>query len=85
MQNLLAAGIHRHPSALGVHLKFVETLRGSRVADVLKMVEQNHPFVGTSLLPIFFPGGLRVKDKDINFWQEAKEKRLRPNRYGTQV
>jgi hypothetical protein len=85
IQNLLAAGIYRHPGALGVHLKFIETLRGPRVADVLKALEQKHPFVGTALLPVFFPGGLRVKHEDIQFWNEAKEKRLQPNQYGTQV
>jgi hypothetical protein len=85
VQNLLAAGIHRHPSTLGVHLQHIETIRAKRVADVLKEIEVKHPFVGTSLLPVFFPGGLRVKDGDVEFWFKAKEARSLPNKYGTQV
>lgn len=85
IQNLVAAGASRKPSALGIHLKHIDTIRGKRVADILKELEQKHQFVGTSLLDIFFPGGLRVRDDDIEFWLQAKEARRSPNKYGTLV
>jgi hypothetical protein len=85
MQNILVAGVTREPSALGVHLDFVETIRGPRVAKVLRELEEKHPSVGTSLLSVFFPGGLRAKDNDLDFWQEAMNDRLGPNKFGTRV
>jgi hypothetical protein len=85
IQNLLAAGVSRKPSALGIHLKHIDTIRAKRVADVLKELERKHEFVGTSLLDVFFPGGLRVKDDDVEFWLKAKEARLSPNKYGTRI
>lgn len=63
----------------------METIRDKRVAAVLKRLEQNHPTVGSSLVPVFFPGGLRVKGDDLKFWQSALKSHLAPNRYGTRV
>jgi hypothetical protein len=85
MQNILVAGVTREPSALGVHFDFVETIRGPRVAKVLRELEEKHPSVGTSLLSVFFPGGLRANDDDLDFWQEAMNDRLGPNKFGTRV
>ncbi|KAH6627466.1 hypothetical protein F5144DRAFT_273344 [Chaetomium tenue] len=85
IQNLHAAGASRKPSALGIHLKHLETVRDKRVAAVLKRLEQTYPTVGTSLVPVFFPGGLRVKGDDLSFWQAALKSRLAPNRYGTRI
>ena len=85
VQNLLAAGAMRHPGALGVHLTPVETIRAPRVRDVVQTLEEKYPSVGVSLLDVFFPGGLRVKDKDIEFWREAKQARLTPNNFGTLI
>ena len=86
VQNLHAAGASREPSALGIHLKKVETIRDKRVAAVLKRLEETYPTVGTSLVPVFFPGGLRVnKGDDLTFWQSALKSRLAPNRYGTRI
>ncbi|KAH8723096.1 hypothetical protein GQ44DRAFT_621333 [Phaeosphaeriaceae sp. PMI808] len=85
MQNVLVAGVPRSPSALGVHLNFIETIRGKRVAHVLKELEEKHPFVGTSLLSVFFPGGLRVKGDDLTFWHKAMSERLNPNKFGTRI
>lgn len=85
MQNLLAGGVSRKPSVLGLHLKFVETIRAKRVTDVLKELEEKHQLVGTSLLDVFFPGALRVKDGDLEFWRHAMNARLAPNKYGTRI
>ncbi|GAB1319241.1 RDD domain-containing protein [Madurella fahalii] len=86
VQNLHAAGASRKPSALGIHLKKVKTVRDKRVAAVLKRLEETYSTVGTSLVPVFFPGGLRVnKGDDLNFWQSALKSRLAPNRYGTRI
>ena len=85
MQNLVAAGATRTPSALGVHIHHIETIRGKSVATVLKEVESKYPFVGTSLLDIFFPASLRVKGQELEFWRQAMEARLAPNKYGIRL
>ena len=86
VQNIVAASVARTPGALGIHLKHVETIRAARVAEVLRKVETRYEFVGTSLLDVFFPGSLRVKEAaDMEFWQTALDKRMRPNDYGTRL
>ncbi|RYP32559.1 hypothetical protein DL767_005171 [Monosporascus sp. MG133] len=85
MQNLYAAGTARHPSALGIHLKRVETIRAGKVAAALKQLEEKYPLVGTSLAPIFFPGSLRVKGDDLKFWHSALQARMAPNKFGTRL
>lgn len=55
------------------------------MARVLKELEQNHPLVGTSMLGVFFPGGLRAKDDDLRFWRDAIQQRIVPNEYGERV
>ncbi|PKS08374.1 hypothetical protein jhhlp_005318 [Lomentospora prolificans] len=85
VQNLHAAGASRTPGAFGIHLKLVEIIRDKRVASVLKKVEEKYPMAGTSLVPIFFPGGLRVKDEDLTYWRKAINDRMAPNRYGTRI
>lgn len=86
IQNVIAAGAPRKESALGFHIRLVETIAHKRVADVLKEVESKYEFVGTSLVPVFFPGGLRVKsEEDIQFWREAQGKRMNPNNWGTRI
>ncbi|GAB1314548.1 Solute carrier family 40 protein (Fragment) [Madurella fahalii] len=88
IQNLYAAGAARQLGALGIHLKHRETIRGidgKKVAGVLKELEEKYPMVGTSLVPVFFPGSLRVKGDDLQFWQKAMDKRVGTNDYGTRV
>lgn len=85
IQNLFAAGTARKPSALGIHLKYREVIRADRVAKVLKEAEEKHPGLGISLLDIFFPGTLRIKNEDLGFWREALDSRFAPNKYGTRV
>jgi len=85
IQNLFAAGTARKPSALGIHLKYREVIRADRVAKVLKEAEENHPGLGISLLDVFFPGALRIKHEDLDFWRKALDSRFAPNKYGTRV
>jgi len=60
-------------------------IRGKRFATVLKKTEEKYPMVGTSLVPIFFTRGPRVKGNDLGFWQSALESRLAPKLYGTRI
>lgn len=85
IQNLVAAGASRKPSALGIHIKPLETIKGPSVAKVLKEVEQKYPLVGSSLVNVFFPGTLRAKGDDLLFWQNALQARTQTNQYGTRI
>lgn len=85
MQNLVAAGASRTPSALGLHVKPVETFSGPSVAKVLKDVETKYPSVGSSMINVFFPGSLRAKGDDLVFWQDAMKARMASNQYGTRI
>ncbi len=70
---------------MGFHIRLVETITGSSVARVLRETESKYQFVGTSLVPVFFPGSLRVKEEDIDFWREAQHQRIRPNKWGARI
>lgn len=85
IQNLYAAGASRRPGALGIHLEHKETISHPRVAKVLREVEEKYPTVGVSLIPVFFPGSLRAKGDDLEFWQNAMTARMAPNRFGTRI
>lgn len=85
VQNLVAAGAMREPSALGLHVRPVEVFKGASVAKVLKEVETKYPFVGSSLVSVFFPGSLRAKGDDLVFWQNAMKARMASNEYGSRI
>lgn len=68
VQNALAAGINRKPEARGMHLDKVETVRGYKVMDVLMDVEVSYPGAGKSLVQEFFPGGLKSKYGEEQWW-----------------
>jgi hypothetical protein len=83
MHNLYVAASGRDPAAMGLHLDHVETIRGKRVAGVLKEVEEKYPMSGTSLIDVFFPGSLRVSNKnDLEFWRNAMRARYAPSKHG---
>lgn len=85
-QNLYAAAAIRSPAAHGIHVKLKETIVDSKVAPVLKRVEQRYPSLGLSLVEIFFPASLRVKDpEDLEFWRGAMERRLAENKHGIRL
>jgi hypothetical protein len=85
LQNVFAAGAARRPGALGIHIRLVDVVKGSKVQEVLKRVEEEYPLVGTSLMPVFFPGTMRIKESEIPFWREAIRQRMAPNEYGFRV
>lgn len=69
-----------------VSMTHATTIKGSRVGEVLKQAESQFPFVGTSLLDVFFPDSLRVKElADIEFWRKALDSRTGPNAHGARV
>ena len=58
LHNSFVAGWRRKPDSFGIHLEPVEFLVGPKVMGVLMNTEKNHPHIGRSMLPIFFPGKL---------------------------
>ncbi|KAK2814561.1 hypothetical protein FQN49_008152 [Arthroderma sp. PD_2] len=75
LHNLLVAGAPREPSASGFHLRHVDTFFANKVVKVLRKTEERYPLVGSSLIPIFFPAGLRIKDSESVFWEMANQRR----------
>lgn len=72
VQNIIVCGAPRNPSAFGIHLRFKEAIVEDKVMKVLKETEEKYPFVGRSLVDVFFPGGLRPDEKI--YWDKAEEK-----------
>ncbi|KAF9641682.1 hypothetical protein BFW01_g1665 [Lasiodiplodia theobromae] len=70
VQNVLAAGAPRDPSAMGVPMDQVDEIYEGRVMEVLQAAERKYPKVGISLLPIYFPGELRPDEQ--KFFDEMK-------------
>ncbi|OTA90536.1 hypothetical protein M434DRAFT_13853 [Hypoxylon sp. CO27-5] len=70
--NLVAAGASRDPSTLGIHLNQIDIITDSKVSGVLRKTEDRYPLVGSSLISVFFPGGMRVNDKEKEFWSKAE-------------
>lgn len=84
--NLLVAGISRSPSAHGFHLELVDTITANKVAKVLRASEERYPLLGSSLVPIFFPGGMRTTTVDEQeFWMEAERRRCEVGLQGLKV
>jgi len=70
VQNYIVAGVGRSPGAFGIHLEDVAVVHKDKVFEALKKAEELERGVGISLLPIFFPGGLRESEKD---WVKERE------------
>ncbi|KAI0867491.1 hypothetical protein GGS24DRAFT_515464 [Hypoxylon argillaceum] len=62
-QNVFVAGKSRSPEAFGMPLEFVEVFGEEKVMDSLFAVEESYPGLGKSMLPIFFTGELKEKEK----------------------
>lgn len=71
IQNLVVAGVQRDSSALGIHLNQSDTIKDKTVAKVLHETESRYPLVGSSLVPIIFPGGMRITKGEEEFWAKA--------------
>lgn len=75
LQNIFVAGCARKPEAFGIHIKLVDTISDNKVAKVLARVEQLHPLLGSSLIPVFYPAGFRAPADQKKFWKEANWRR----------
>ncbi|KAK7688508.1 hypothetical protein QCA50_008046 [Cerrena zonata] len=69
LQNALAASVRRDPSASGIHLEQLgDPVSDKKVMKALQKAEEQEQYVGLSLLPIFFPGGLRADEEE---WRDG--------------
>ncbi|KAL1640173.1 hypothetical protein SLS58_007124 [Diplodia intermedia] len=79
VHSIYVAGAARHPSALGIHLveEKGSTIKKPMIAEALREAEKRYPFigVGSSLIPTFFPGGMRIPQDDVSFWTVAAKRR----------
>lgn len=69
IQNLIAAGAPRSAAALGFHLERLHEVHSDKVFNALADAEALERGVALSLIPVFFPGGLRTREKE---WLDAK-------------
>ncbi|KAG1719176.1 hypothetical protein EDB19DRAFT_1787138 [Suillus lakei] len=69
VQNLIAAGAPRSPAALGFHLEGRRDVHNNKVFSALQEAEALERGVALSLVPVFFPGGLKAEETE---WLEAK-------------
>jgi hypothetical protein len=73
-QNVIAAGARRSPNAHGFHLERMRptgVIHEDKVFLALRKLESLEPGAGLSLVPVFFPGGLRRDEEE--WMQQAKE------------
>ncbi|KAK7688512.1 hypothetical protein QCA50_008050 [Cerrena zonata] len=69
VQNALAAGVRRDSSTTGIHMEMDGTpITDTKVMKALQRAEMKERYVGISLLPIFFPGGLRQDEEE---WRDS--------------
>jgi len=71
IQNIIVCGAPRDPSAFGIHLRFKEVIVEKKVMEALKAIERKYPYVGRSLVDVYFPGGLRPDEEE--YWKEADD------------
>ncbi|KAK7688513.1 hypothetical protein QCA50_008051 [Cerrena zonata] len=69
LQNGVAAGARRSPSSSGIHLNSFQTIYDKKVFNALVKVEALESHVGVSLLPVFFPGGLKKHEEE---WRSGR-------------
>lgn len=75
IHNLYVAAAPRKSNVLGIHLKHDNTIVAAKVGKALQLAEARYPTLGSSLVPVFFPGGFRTIASDRIFWDEAAMKR----------
>lgn len=78
----MAAGAAREPGAHGIHIECCDSIVASKVSTTLRLAEEKYPGLGVSLLDVYFPGSLRVKGDELEFWKKALQRRSEPNEYG---
>jgi len=67
IQNAIASGARRTPQALGFHLVAGDVVHRDKAMEAIQAAEEKEPRVGLGLIDVFFPGGLRPKEK---IWRE---------------
>ncbi|RYN62507.1 hypothetical protein AA0118_g5461 [Alternaria tenuissima] len=72
MHNLFVAGWPRHPSAMGIHLKFRTVIGHMSTMEALLALEAQYTHAGRSLLPIYFPG--RIFPEEEAQWEALRLK-----------
>ncbi|KAG7006553.1 hypothetical protein G7Y79_00014g037280 [Physcia stellaris] len=70
IQNIVVSSSPRSPNAFGIHISHIQTIKASKVSKALMKAEQYCSGVGTSLIPVFNPGGFRAPPDEIDFWQK---------------
>lgn len=73
LQNILAAGSPRSPSAMGILLQYDTVVGEAKVMETLYEVEKKHRGVGYSMLDTFFPGG-NIFPKEKVEWNKLNRK-----------
>ncbi|KAL8722715.1 MAG: hypothetical protein Q9225_000827 [Loekoesia sp. 1 TL-2023] len=71
VHTIIITGAPRKPEWFGVHLKYRDHFVRKRVIDALKALDETYPGIGRSMLPTFFPNGVRGVDAD---WAAGKAK-----------
>ena len=82
LQNGVAAGARRVPSTSGIHLIHSKTIHDVKVFKALQKAEAREKYVGVSLLPIFFPGGLKKEEEEWRQKRVAELEHLVPTDLG---
>ena len=54
----------RRPEWFGIHLKYRESFVRRRVIEALKAADEKYPGLGKSMLPTFFPNGVRAEEAE---------------------
>ncbi len=75
VHTVIIAGAPRRPEVFGIPLKFREVFVDRKVMEVLQKAETKYPGLGRTLVPAFFPGGLREDEQA--WWKRARENESR--------
>lgn len=52
---------------------------------MLRQAEELYPGVGIQLALVFFPGSMRIREDEVEFWRHAQEQTLAPNQWGIRM
>ncbi|KAF7797004.1 hypothetical protein EIP86_008196 [Pleurotus ostreatoroseus] len=74
VQNMIIASAQFSPQELGLSLIEETVVAEKKVFATLQAAEDVEPYVGLSLLPVYFPGGLRDNETE---WVETRKSALR--------
>ena len=72
LHNVLAASLPRNPRYCGIQLQYVETIVEPKAMSILMALEEKYPNAGRSLVDMFFPTKLWVREERI--WEYAERR-----------